>query len=162
MPELTLVAAMARNRVIGQDGRMPWHLPADLAHFKRLTLGHPIVMGRKTFAAIGRALPGRRNIVISRSQPPLPQDVLGVRSLEEAIASCSPDDQIMVIGGGEVYRLALDQARFLELTLIDAAPEGDTWFPAVAPSDWQLTRMSVRPADQDNAFRLTFCRFERA
>jgi dihydrofolate reductase len=162
MPELTLVAAMARNRVIGQNGRMPWHLPADLAHFKRLTMGHPIVMGRKTFAAIGRALPGRRNIVISRSAPSLPPGVLGVRSLDEAIANCSPDDQIMVIGGGEVYRLALDQARSLELTLIDAAPEGDTWFPAVAPCDWQLTRMSVRPADQNNVFRLAFCRFERA
>lgn len=161
MPELTLVAAMARNRVIGLDGRMPWHLPADLGHFKRLTLGHPIVMGRKTFAAIGRALPGRRNIVISRSQPSLPDGVEVVRGLDEAVAACASDDRVMIIGGGEIYRLAFDQARCLELTLIDAAPEGDTWFPAVSPRQWHLTRMTMRPADQDNLFRLAFCRFER-
>ncbi|MEE4329845.1 MAG: dihydrofolate reductase [Wenzhouxiangella sp.] len=120
------------------------------------------MMGRKTFDAIGRALPGRRNIVISRSMPALPDGVTGVGSLAEAVAVCPDEERIMVIGGGEVYRLALDQAQRLELTFIDAAPDGDTWFPAFAPSEWHLTRMAVRPADSDNPFSLAFCRFERA
>ena len=87
---------------------------------------------------------------------------MAVPGLAEALAACSPDDEAMIIGGGEIYRLAFDQARCLELTLIDAAPEGDTWFPAFAPSAWHLTRMAVRPADRDNPCRLAFCRFERA
>jgi len=161
MPDLILVAAMARNRVIGDSGAMPWHLPADLKHFKAVTLGHPVLMGRKTFEAIGRPLPGRLNVVISRSQLDLPAGVILAECIQAGLDACAGADRIMVIGGGEVYRQALGLATRLELTLIDAAPEGDTRFPQFGLDAWQLEEMSVRPADSLNAFRLTFCRFRR-
>ncbi len=161
MPELILVAAMARNGVIGNQGTMPWHLPADLKHFKEVTVGHPVLMGRKTFEAIGRPLPGRLNIVISRSRPHVPDGVILAESLEVGLEACASADQIMVIGGGEIYRQALDLATRLELTLIDAELEGDTHFPRFPLKTWQLEEMSVRPPDSLNAFRLAFCRFRR-
>ena len=117
---LVLVAAMARSRVIGRHGDMPWRLPADLAHFKALTLVHPVIMGRRTFESIGRALPGRTNIVISRSRPELPAGVKLAASLDEAIGLGLGSEQLMVIGGGQIYAEALPRARRLELTLIDA------------------------------------------
>ncbi|MDT8437688.1 MAG: dihydrofolate reductase [Wenzhouxiangellaceae bacterium] len=157
--ELVLVAAMARNRVIGIDGRMPWHLPADLKHFKAVTLGHPVVMGRKTFASIGRALPGRRNLVVSRTLSTAPEGVELAGSLGHAL-KLAGDGPVMVIGGGELYRQALARADRLELTLVDAEPDGDTCFPMLGP-DWQLAHMRVRPADDANAQRLVFCRLVR-
>jgi dihydrofolate reductase len=161
MPRITLVAAMARNRVIGRDGGMPWHLPADLAHFKALTLGHPVLMGRKTYESIGRPLPGRLNVVISRGQPVLPDEVVLAGSLDEAIAACAGHEELMVIGGGEIYRQALERADRLALTLIDAEVNGDTCFPDFAQPKWQLTEMSVRPADDRNVHRLVFAEFRR-
>ncbi len=161
MPELTLVAAMARNGVIGDSGAMPWHLPADLKHFKAVTLGHPVLMGRKTFEAIGRPLPERLNVVISRSQSELPAGVVLTESLEAGIKACAGADRIMIIGGGEVYRQTLRLATRLELTLIDAVLEGDTRFPQFGLDEWQLEEMSVRSADRQNAYRLAFCRFRR-
>lgn len=161
MPELVLVAAMARNRVIGDEGGMPWHLPADLKHFKAVTMGAPIIMGRRTFESIGRALPGRTNIVISRSEPELPEGVLLAGSLSEAI-ELAESERVMVIGGGQVYREALARADRLELTLIDTVVNGDTTFPDWPASDWRLTRMQSRPADESNAYNLVFATFERA
>lgn len=160
-PMITLVAAMARNRVIGRDGAMPWHLPADLKHFKAVTMGHPILMGRRTFESIGRALPGRRNIVVSRGRPQLPEGVVLAGSLEAALGQAG-DDDIMVIGGGEIYRHVLPRAGRMELTLIDADVEGDTHFPQWPEDDWRLSAMQARPADQANPFRLVFCTFDRA
>jgi len=151
--EIVLVAALARNHVIGADGGMPWRLPADLKHFKQLTLGHPVVMGRRTFESIGRPLPGRRNIVVSRSLDQAPEGCELARSLDQALAGAN---SMMVIGGGELYAQALPRARRLELTLIDATPEGDTRFPEWRPCDWQLVSMRVRPADQANRYRLVF------
>jgi len=151
--EIVLVAALARNHVIGADGGMPWRLPADLKHFKQLTLGHPVVMGRRTFESIGRPLPGRRNIVVSRSLDQAPEGCELARSLDQALAGAN---SMMVIGGGELYAQALPRARRLELTLIDATPEGDTRFPEWRPRDWQLVSMRVRPADQANRYRLVF------
>ncbi|HSH27818.1 MAG TPA: dihydrofolate reductase, partial [Wenzhouxiangella sp.] len=113
MTEITLVAAMARNRVIGRDGGMPWHLPADLKHFKAVTMGCPIVMGRRTFESIGRPLPGRTSIVISRSRPELPDGALLAGSLDEAIEQAAAD-RVMVIGGGQIYRETLGRADRLE------------------------------------------------
>lgn len=160
-PMLVLVAAMGRNRVIGIDGRMPWHLPADLAHFKQVTLGHPVVMGRKTFESIGRALPGRRNIVLSRSLVDAPKGLEIARSLDRALEMVDAEQAVMVIGGGELYRQALPRAGAMELTLVDAEPEGDTRFPGWGPGDWTLTAQRVRPADPKNAHRLVFCSFRR-
>jgi dihydrofolate reductase len=161
-PEITLVAAMSRNRVIGRHGEMPWHLPADLKHFKAITLGYPVIMGRRTFDSIGRALPGRRNVVISRSRPELPDGVELASSLEEALASCGDVDRVMVIGGGEIYRQSLELARRLELTLIDAEIEGDTHFPEIDLREWALRSMQSRPADARNAHALRFVRLIRA
>jgi dihydrofolate reductase len=161
MPELILVAAMARNRVIGHRGRMPWHLPADLKHFKAVTLGHPVVMGRKTFESIGKPLPGRLNVVVSRQHPGLPDGVVLAGSLDEALSACGDAGRVMVIGGGEIYRQALPLASGLELTIVDGEPDGDTRFPAFDRSDWELTGMTARPADVDNASRLVFCTFRR-
>jgi dihydrofolate reductase len=161
MTEIVLVAAMAQGRVIGMAGGMPWHLPADLKHFKAVTLGHPVVMGRRTFESIGRALPGRLNIVVSRSRPSLPDGVVLADSLDSALAACGDVEEIMLIGGGEIYRQALDRATRLELTLIDAAIEGDTFFPEFDPHLWHLAAMESRPADDRNAYPLRFCTFVR-
>ncbi len=161
MPELTLIAAMARNGVIGAGGDMPWHLPADLAHFKQVTMGHPVLMGRKTFESIGRALPGRRNIVLSRSAVDLPATVEQFRSLAQALAALDESDGVMVIGGGEVYRQALPLASRLALTFIDADIDGDTRFPEFSPREWALVSMQSRPADDRNAYALVFAEFRR-
>jgi len=160
-PEVVLVAAMARNRVIGRDGTMPWHLPADLGHFKAITLGHPVVMGRRTFESIGRPLSGRRNIVISRSQPRLPGGMILAGSLDEALATAG-GESVMVIGGGEIYRHAIVRADRMELTLIDAVIDGDVRFPSWSDDDWQLAAMTARPADRRNPHRLVFCSLRRS
>ncbi len=159
--ELVLVAAMARNRVIGNQGDMPWRLPADLAHFKQVTLGHPVIMGRKTFESIGKPLPGRRNIVISRSRPRLPERVELADSLDTALSRCVDAQRVMIIGGGEIYRQALPLANRLELTLVDAEPDGDTVFPDYNLAQWTVEHMQARPCDEANAHRLVFLRLKR-
>lgn len=130
MAALEIVAAVAKNRVIGIDGHMPWHLPADLAHFKAITLGKDIVMGRRTFEAIGRILPGRNNILVSQT---FKQAVLGLTIVPSLAAACKlvEDRTLMVIGGAGLYREALGDAKILHLTHIDADFDGDTYFP-----DW--------------------------
>lgn len=160
-PPITLVAAMTRDRIIGHEGGMPWHLPADLEHFKAVTMGHPVIMGRRTFESIGRALPGRLNVVVSRGRPDLPEGVVLAASLDQALATVSDAAEVMIIGGGEIYRQALELADRLELTLIGADIEGDTRFPAFALADWQLVRMTARPADAANAHPLRFVSLER-
>ena len=125
---LTLIAAMGKNRAIGLDGRMPWHLPAELQHFKKTTMGKTIVMGRKTWQAIGRPLPGRQNIVVSRNPGFLAEGADLAASVDDAVAM-SESDEVMIIGGGQLYALALPSATRMVLTLIDIEPEADTWFP---------------------------------
>lgn len=139
---------------------MPWHLPADLKHFKAVTMGHPVVMGRRTFESIGRPLPGRRNVVISRGRPVLPEPVVLAASLEEALGQCD-DEVVMVIGGGEIYTQAMPLATRMELTFIDTAVEADTFFPAWLPDQWRLEAMDARPPDEANAVGLSFCTFRR-
>lgn len=156
MREIVLVAALARNRVIGHAGGMPWHLPADLKHFKAVTMGCPVVMGRRTFESIGRALPGRTNIVVSRGQPELPDGVMLAGSLEQVLSRFE-HEQLMVIGGGEIYRHALPLADRMELTLIDAQVAGDTRFPQWSSDHWRLVGMTARPPDERNAAALVFC-----
>jgi len=120
---------MAKNRVIGKDNQMPWHLPADLAHFKAITLGKPIIMGRKTYESIGRPLPGRLNIVISSNETYTLEGCECVTSLEDALALVSNVDEVMIIGGGFLYSQMLTQANKLYLTFIDLDIDGDTQFP---------------------------------
>jgi len=135
---LSLIAAMGKNRAIGLNGRMPWHLPAELQHFKQTTMGKTILMGRKTWQAIGRPLPGRQNIVISRNATFAATGAEVVISLERAI-EISDSTEIMVIGGGQLYALALPFARRMILTLIDIEPQADTWFPEWDDREWVQT-----------------------
>ncbi len=137
---VTLVVAMGANRVIGVDGSLPWRLPEDLANFKRITLGHPMVMGRATYESIGRPLPGRTTIVVTRDQGWSPGDVEGVEvvhSLVEALRrGAELDDEVFVVGGAQVYHQALEEGRVdaMVVTRVAASPDGDTFFPRI---DWQ-------------------------
>lgn len=147
--KITLIAAMARNRAIGMKGAMPWHLPAELKHFKEATMGKPIVMGRKTWQSIGRALPGRQNIVVTRN---LSFDAPGCElagSLEEAVR-ISRGEEIMIIGGGELYRQALAIAERMILTEVDCEPEADTWFPEWDSAGWAQAGVRLEQADDQN------------
>ena len=146
--KITLVAAMARNRAIGLDGAMPWHLPRELKHFKAVTFGHPIVMGRKTWESIGRPLPGRQNIVVTRNLEYRADGCDVVASLEAAVG-VADGEEVMVIGGGELYRQALPHADRMVLTRVDCEPEADTWFPDWDPADW--TELSAREELPDEA-----------
>ena len=146
--QITLIAAMARSRQIGLEGRMPWHLPAELQHFKQTTMGKAMVMGRKTWQAIGRPLPGRQNIVISRNPQFKAQGADVCTSLDVAI-EISRTQEIMVIGGGQLYTLALPQASRMVLTMIDIEPEADTWFPAWDDQQWRQISERHFEADGD-------------
>lgn len=153
--QITLIAAMGKNRAIGLDGRMPWHLPAELQHFKQATMGKAIVMGRKTWQSIGRPLPGRQNIVISRN-PAFAATGADVTASLTAAVDIAEADEIMVIGGGQLYTLALPRAHRLILTLIDIEPEADTWFPSWDNGQWQQTGERRFQADDNNelAYRI--------
>ncbi len=129
---VTIIAAMAENRVIGKEGAMPWHLPDDLARFKAITMGHPVIMGRKTFESIRRPLPGRLTIVLTRQEGYAPEGVAVARTLAEALALASPAGDVFICGGGEVYREALPLADRIHLTVIHRPFEGDTTFPELA------------------------------
>lgn len=152
---LTLIAAMGKNRAIGLDGRMPWHLPAELQHFKKTTMGKAIVMGRKTWQSIGRPLPGRQNIVVSRNPGFHAEGVDLAGSLDEAV-SMSESDEVMIVGGGQLYALALPLANRMVLTLIDIEPEADTWFPEWDEREWAQTSERHFPVDDNNrlAYRI--------
>lgn len=136
MTRLTIIAAVARNGVIGHDGGMPWHLPDELAHFKATTMGHTLLMGRRTFESIGRALPGRRTIVVTRDAQWHHSGVETAHSFAQALALAGPADEVFVAGGAQVYEQALPFTHRMLLTEVDATPEGDTWFPAWARADW--------------------------
>ena len=159
-PRVTLVAAMASNRVIGAGGEMPWHLPAELHHFKRTTLGRAIVMGRRTWESIGRPLPGRQNIVVSRQRDFHAEGCTTARSLEQAIA-VAESEEVMIVGGGELYRQAVPIADRMVLTVIDCRPEGDTWFPAWREEDWKLIDTRAVPADGDNPLAFEIREYRR-
>lgn len=149
--QICLVAAMARNRAIGLDGQMLWHLPAELQHFKATTLGKAIVMGRKTWESLGRPLPGRQNIVISRNSNYQQQGFTWCISLEEAL-EVAQSSEVMVIGGGELYREALPLASRMVLTLVDCDPQADTFFPEWDTAEWQELSRQLRPADAQNRY----------
>ncbi|CAM3636967.1 dihydrofolate reductase [Rouxiella silvae] len=152
---ISLIAAMAADRVIGMENAMPWHLPADLAWFKRNTLNKPVIMGRKTFESIGRPLPGRLNIVIS-SQPGSHDGVTWVTSVEDALAAASDAEEVMIMGGGRVYDQFLQRANRLYLTHIDAEVEGDTHFPDYEPDEWESVFSEFHDADEANSHGYCF------
>lgn len=146
---LSLIVAMADNHVIGHNNRLPWHLPADLKHFRAITLGKPVLMGRKTWESIGRPLPGRQNLVVTRSGEYRADGAECASSLSAAL-QLAEGVEVMVIGGGELYRLALPLATRMVLTLVDCLPEADTWFPAWDESEWRVIRVERFSADQRN------------
>ena len=145
---ITLIAAVARNGVIGRAGQLPWRLPGDLKRFKEITWGHPVIMGRRTWESIGRALPGRRNIVVSRrpgfSAPGC--DVVG--SLDDALAAAGGATEAFIIGGAELYRAALPRAARLHLTRVQADVEGDVRFPEIRAEEWRCIGTEDHPADE--------------
>mgnify|MGYP001814615012 FL=1 len=159
--KLSLIAAMAENRVIGHENRLPWHLPADLQHFKTITLGKPVLMGRKTWESIGRPLPGRTNIVITRDADYVAEGCVVAHSLEEAVRAAGEAAEVMVIGGAQLYRQALPLADTLYLTLVHAEIQGDTRFPAWQPGEWRETARSDHEADDRNPHAYSFITLER-
>ncbi|WP_194756329.1 type 3 dihydrofolate reductase [Aliidiomarina indica] len=162
---VSLIAAMAKDRVIGYQGDMPWHLPAELGYFKELTMGKPIIMGRKTFASIGRALPGRTNIVLTRQGADLPEGVIAVGTVEDALAQAravtGDDGEVMIIGGGEIYKAFLPQATRLYLTHIDLETQGDTWFPDWNNEQWQRTLLRESAVTPNNPLAFKGYLYER-
>jgi len=136
MTTLTIIVAMAKNRTIGINNTLPWRIPADLQHFKKLTMGHHMIMGRKTFNSIGKALPGRITVVVSRDRSLKIDGCIVAHSLPEAIAKCASDPQIFVVGGADIYAQALDFADVLLITEIQQEIAGDAWFPEIDRSAW--------------------------
>ena len=162
---IALVAALARNRVIGRENALPWRLRADLRRFKALTLGHPVVMGRKTYesivTALGRPLPERRNIVVTRSAGYAAPGCIVAASVEAAIAAAAPARDVYVVGGAEIYRAALPHAHRLHLTEIDADFPGDAWFPELDPRAWREVSREAHPPGPDFAHGYAFVVYER-
>lgn len=160
---LSLLVATDENNVIGKDNKLPWHLPNDLKYFKNQTWGMPILMGRKTFESIGKALPGRKSIVITRNQDWQHHDVDVVHSVEEAISKAKEYDvkEIFVIGGAEIFKTSFKDANRIYLTRIHHQFEGDVFFPEVQEGDWKLVSQRHCPADEKNAYPHTFQVWER-
>nr|WP_223270247.1 type 3 dihydrofolate reductase [Colwellia sp. C1TZA3] len=158
---LSMIVAHANNRVIGKNNDMPWHLPADLAYFKKTTLGKPIIMGRKTFQSIGRPLPGRKNIVISRDDNFQAEGVEVVHSVDAALALVVDNAEAMVIGGGAIYQHCLAAAQRLYITHINADIDGDTYFPEYDLTVWKKIASDIRPSDEKNLYQLDFSVYEK-
>jgi dihydrofolate reductase len=159
--KLTAVVAASDNDVIGRGNALPWHLPADLAHFKRLTLGKPILMGRRTFEAIGRPLPGRRNLVLSRGGFAAP-GVETVDSLKAARAMVAGEPELMIIGGAQLYQQALPLIDTIHLTRVHGWIEGDAHLPALPPAEWHEVAREEVAADARNAYAMSFITLQRA
>lgn len=158
---LSIVVATGKNGEIGKDNRLLWHLPADMKYFKNLTTGHPIIMGRHTYESIGRPLPNRRNIVITRQKDLQIIGVEVVNSLEEAMALVKDDPEIMVIGGADVYKQALPLAQRIYITRVNATLEADRFFPTFNANDWNIQVNIDHPADEKNIHAMTFQLLER-
>ena len=158
---VSLIVAMARNRVIGDGGRIPWHLPAELQRFKRITMGHHIVMGRKTWESIGRLLPGRTSVIVTRDPAYAVPGAIVADSLRAAIAACLNDDEVFVIGGAELFREALPYADRLYLTIVDAEVAGDTVMPDIDMAEWEAVETDAVAADAGNRLPFVFTRYQR-
>jgi dihydrofolate reductase len=159
---VSIVVATDERGAIGRDGGLPWHLPGDLKRFKALTMGKPIVMGRRTWQSIGRPLPGRLNVVITRQAGFAADGATIVPSLDAAFAAAGDVDEVCVIGGAEVYRLALPRAGRIHLTRVNATVVADTFFPELDPSDWRETGREAHPADATHAYGYSFIELQRA
>lgn len=159
---ISLIAAIADNGVIGRDNTLPWHLPADLKYFKQVTLGHPIIMGRKNYADIGRPLPGRHNIILSRDLSYQAEGCTVVHSKEEALVAAGDADEVFVIGGAEIYRLFLPLANRILITQVHIDAEGDIRFPGYDRSEWTLESQQDFTADDVNSLDYSFLVYRRS
>lgn len=157
----SIIAAMDRNRLIGNKNQLPWHLPADFAHFKSVTMGKPIVMGRKTYESIGKPLPGRTNIVLSRDPSLRFEGVSCVKSFEDAVALVPDVEEVMIIGGSTIYEILLPQVDRMYLTIVDGDFEGDAWFPEFEENQWHEIENLVHQADEKNLHDCLFLTLEK-
>ena len=161
MPRISLLVAMAKNRVIGANGGIPWHLPNELKLFKSLTMGHHIMMGRKTYESIDRLLPGRTTVIVTRQRDYRVDGAIVAHSVPEALEACRADDEIFVIGGADLFRETLPVAERLYLTVVDAEPEGDTFMPELDLSAWRESSSQAFPADEKHAHAYRFSVYDR-
>lgn len=158
---INLIVAVDENNGIGKNNQLPWHLPADLQRFKSLTTGHPIIMGRKTFESIGRALPHRRNIVISRQSNYTAEDAETVHSIEESLHLCKDENDIFIIGGAQIFKQSLESADFLYLTIIHHNFDSDTFFPEIDKEQWIEELVINCEPDEKNGYPYTFIKYRR-
>lgn len=161
MNNLSIIVAIAENNAIGKDNQLLWHLPADLKHFKEITIGHTIIMGRKTYDSIGKPLPNRRSIVITRNASLVIPGVEVVTSLVNAIELCKPDEEVFIIGGAEIYQQSLAYATYIYLTRVHQKYDADTFFPEINPSEWEELSSITYQADEKNEVAYTFSTLER-
>lgn len=157
---ISIIAAMDDNRLIGSNNGLPWHLPADFKHFKEITMGKPVVMGRKTFESIGKALPGRKNVVISRSGFSA-DGVVVVNSIEAALSELEEVEEVMIIGGANIYEQTINNADRMYLTHVKAQCEGDAWFPEYNQSEWLITGQASFQADEKNNYAFEIISYQR-
>lgn len=160
---ISLVVAAASNNAIGKEGKLPWHLPNDMKHFKNVTWGLPVIMGRKTFESLGKPLAGRKNIVISRQPGWSAAGAVAVKNIDDALFLAKETDakETMVIGGGEIYRTLFEKAKRIYLTRVEAEPEADTFFPSLNPKEWRLVSQKKYEADEKNTYNYSFQVWER-
>jgi Dihydrofolate reductase len=160
---ITLVVAAAKNNAIGKDNKLLWHLPNDMKYFKNVTWGMPVVMGRKTFEALGEPLKGRKNIVLTSQKDLKKEGIITIRKFEDAILLAKEMDvkELMVIGGGEVYRQVIDKAHRIHMTRVNAELEGDTYFPEIDPKTWLMVSEKSYPADDRHQYSYSFQVWER-
>ena len=160
---ISLVVAAAQNDAIGKDGKIPWHLPNDMKHFKNITWGMPVIMGRKTFESLGKPLAGRKNIAITRQPEWKAEGVVIVKNLEDALFVAKQTDakEVFVIGGGEIYRLAFEKTKRIYLTSVKAETEGDTFFPELNPDEWYLVSEDNHEADDKHKYAYSFQVWEK-
>ena len=157
---ISIIAAMDKNRLIGSQNGLPWHLPADFKHFKEVTLGKPVLMGRKTFESIGRPLPGRKNIVISRSGFKT-DGIESVDSIDAGLELVADAEEVMIIGGANIYEQVISQAEKMYLTYVDAECVGDAWFPEINQADWLKVKEQLVKADEKNNYNFTVVTYKR-
>jgi len=158
---ISIIAAMGKNRELGFEGAIPWHLPDDLKRFKQITRGHAVIMGRKTFQSIGKPLPERENIVITRQGGYSAPGCVVAASMEEALRDASRDNESFIIGGAEIYKLGLPYADRLYLTVVDVAVPADTFFPEFDESEWSIAKMEPHPADEKHPYPFVFEVYDR-
>ncbi len=158
---VSIIVAMDKNRLIGRDNDLPWRLPSDLAHFKKVTMNKPILMGRKTYDSIGRPLPGRKNIVLTHDKNLEIEGVTVVNSLDAAMSAARDAEELMVIGGGAVYERVLPITQRMYLSFIDGEFEGDAWFPEFDENDWEIVESKEQPAGEKDVPGCRFVTYQR-